>query len=450
MIKTLPVKTKDGQGEPSRKVAFSRSIRLYVVVGVAVCGLLLFGVGGWAATAKLNSAVIAMGQLTVSSNVKQVQHPDGGIVGEIQVSNGDVVEPGDLLIRLDETLVKANRSLLDAQVVALKARLARLRAQRDDADSLTVPPELAERMDEPSVKEAIEAEEKVLAARNDTLTGQVNRLNERISQLKEQIEGHVSQRAAKQGEIELIKEELAVLEGLYEKGHVPQNRIMALKREQARLEGQEGELTSRIAMAEGRISETELEILQLTKDDRQQTFDEITRLVPDLANLVERRTAADFQLARMDIRAPDSGYVHELQVHTVGGVVQPGQTIMQIVPQQDQLVIEARVSPADIDQVRLGQDADLILSALNMRTSPKLHGYVTHVAADLSTDEATGMGYYSVRVALPEDQLARLPEGTDLVPGMPVEVYVQTGAQTVMSYLIKPLTDQINRVWRES
>lgn len=446
MTKLIEAKSKTQRP----RSGFTRSIGRYVTLGLATCALLLFGVGGWAATAKLNSAVIATGNLVVSSSVKDVQHPDGGIVGEIRVSNGDRVEAGDLLIRLDETLVKANRTLIDSKLIAMRARLARLEAQRDNRDDLVVPPALAERMDDPEVAEAIEAERKVLAARSETLSGQVDRLNERISQLRQQIEGHASQREAKQREIDLIADELEVLEGLYDKGHVPQNRIMALKREKARLEGEHGDLTARIAMAEGRISETRLEVLQLTKDEREKTFNQITEMKPEIANLVERRAAADFQLSRMDIRAPESGYVHELAVHTVGGVVQPGETIMKIVPQLDQLVIEARVSPADVDQVSIGQDADIMLSALNMRTTPKLHGYVTRVAADLSTDERTGMSYYKVRVAFKDGEIERLEDESELHPGMPAEVYIQTGAQTVMTYLIKPLTDQINRVWRES
>ena len=450
MTKTIPAIPKGPVPPPPPRPSYSKSIGRYVTAGLVTCGLLVFGVGGWAATAELNSAVVAGGVLVVSSNVKQVQHPDGGIVGEIHVKNGDFVEPGDLVMRLDETLVKANRTLLDSQLIALSARLARLRAQRDDQTTLALPDELQRRREEPEVRDAIAAEQKVLDARAETIAGQVERLNERIEQLRQQIVGHVAQRDAKQREIDLIAQELAVLEDLFAKGHVPQNRIMALKREKARLEGEHGDLTSRIAIAEGRISETRLEVLQLTKDEREKTFNEITQLVPEIANLIERRTAADFQLARMDIRAPDKGYVHELAVHTVGGVVQPAQTIMQIVPQQDVLVIEARVAPADVDQVRIGQAADVVMSALDHRTTPKLHGFVSSVSADLSHDQATGMSYYTVRVALGDGELERLPSGSELVPGMPAELFIRTGAQTVMTYLLKPLTDQIEKAWRET
>ncbi|WP_420393782.1 HlyD family type I secretion periplasmic adaptor subunit [Acuticoccus sp.] len=433
--------------EPRR---FSASIRTYVMAGTIACCALVFGFGGWAATAKLSSAVIASGTVVVASNVKQVQHPDGGIVGEIMVEDGQAVSAGDLLLRLDETLVAANRALLDGQIVALEARLARLQAERDDADAIAPPPELQDRLDDPLVMRALGSERKVFEARKATIAGQVDRLKERTKQLEQQIEGLTAQRLAKEEEIALIDEELEVLTGLFDRGRTTRDKIVNLRRNRTRLEGERGELSSQIAMARGRINETELEVLQLTTDRLEKTFAEVTEIEPELANLKERRAAADFQLKRMDIRSPADGTVFELAVHTVGGVVQPAETIMQVVPMADQLVIEARIAPTDVDQVAIGQQASVVLSAFDQKTAPQLHGNVTFVSAEASRDERAGLTYYVVRVALDESEIDRLPEGLALLPGMPAEVYISTGGQTVVAYLVRPLTEQIRRAWRET
>ena len=441
---SLPVKL----GPPAPK--FSTSIRRYVTIGIATIGFLVVGMGGWAATAKLSSAVIAPGVVVVATNVKQVQHPDGGIVGAINVRDGEEVKAGDLLIKLDETLVAANRALLDGQIIAMEARLARLEAEREGADELVVPEELAERVDEPLVRQALDAERKVLDARGETMSGQVDRLKERTGQLREQITGLQAQRNAKDEEIALMEEELEVYEKLFDKGSTTRDRVVNTKRSLSRLEGEHGELLSNIAVAKGRINETELEVLQLTTDRNEQTFGEITEIKPELANLKERRAAADFQLKRMDIRSPADGRVFELAVHTEGGVVQPGETIMQVVPDTDQLLIESRVAPTDVDEVAIGQEAVVVLSAFDYKTTPQLHGKVVFVSAEASREEQTGLSYYSVRVQLDEGEFDRLPEGLILLPGMPAEVYISTGGQTVVAYLMRPLSEQFRRAWRET
>lgn len=429
---------------------FSDSIRRYIRIGTLTCLILVVGFGGWAATAKLSSAVISMGKIVVETNVKRVQHPDGGIVGEINVKDGDRVKSGQLLIRLDETLVAANRALLDGQIIALEARLARLEAERQDSDEMSPPVALKDRMSEPLVKQSYESEETVFKARKKTLSGQVDRLNERVGQLEQQITGLEAQREAKTGEIDLIDEELSVLGGLFERGRTTRDRIVNLKRNRLRLEGERGALLSQIAVAKGRINETQLEILQLTTDQQEKTFSEITEIKPELANLKERLAAADFQLKRMDIRSPTDGTVFELAVHTVGGVIQPGEVIMQIVPQSDLLLVEAQVSPTDVDQVNIGQEATLVLSAFDFKTTPQLHGTVEFVSAEASVDEKTGFAYYVVRVALDDGELERLDADKVLMPGMPAEVYISTGGQTVIAYLMRPLTDQVRKAWRES
>ena len=445
--KRLPAaETRNKKQPPSIS---SGSLRFYVTVGIVTCVLLVGGVGGWAATAKLASAIIAMGQVVVSSSVKDVQHVEGGIVGEIYVRDGDKVEAGADLVRLDETLVAANRALIDGETIAGEARLARLVAERDDADKVDVPTELVARNDDPRVKDAIEAEKRMFEARRQTMAGQVNRLNERRSQLEQQIEGLTAQQEAKEGEIALIDEELEVLGGLFDRGRTTRDKIVNLKRNRMRLEGERGDLVSQIAIAKGRIAETELEILQITNDMREKTFGEITELRPEIANLKERRAAADFQLRQMNITAPATGTVFEMAVHTVGGVVKPGETIMRIVPEADLLLIEAKLAPTDVDQVHVGQDAQVALHAFDARTTPQLRGKVTFVAAEASEDQRTGLSYYQMRVALNDGEVERLPNDLELMPGMPAEVFISTGSQTVVAYLMRPLVTQIRRAWRE-
>ena len=435
---------------PKSTPRFSASIRRYTKIGSLACVILIFGVGGWAATAQLASAVISSGVVVVASNVRQVQHADGGIVGKINITDGQHVDEGDLLIQLDETLVAANRALLDGQIIALEARLARLEAERTDADTLPVPDELSKRMDDPLVKQAMASETSMFQARNVTIDGQVDRLNERTGQLEQQIVGLEAQHKAKMGEIELIDEELEVIEDLFAKGNTTRDRVVNLRRTKMRLDGEAGDLLSRIAVAKGRITETELEVLSLTTDRRENTFKEITEIKPELANLKERRVAADFQLDRMDIRAPASGRVFELTAFTEGGVIQPAETIMQIVPAADRLLIESQVLPTDVDQVAIGQEAVVVLSAFDYKSTPQLHGEVTFVSAEASRDEQTGFTYYSVRVRLNDGELDRLDDNLVLLPGMPAEVFISTGGQTVVSYLMRPLTEQFRRAWRET
>ncbi len=439
-----------GRPKPPQKPRFSSSIARYIAVGAIACAVLVVGFGGWAFTATLASAVISGGTVVVASNVKQVQHPDGGIVGEIPVVDGEAVKEGDLLIRLDETLVAANRALLDQQIIALEARLARLNAQRDDSSEVPLPVGLEGREGEPMVAQALASERKVFNATKETMSGQVDRLNERVKQLDQQIEGLEAQQRAKEEELALIDEELTVLGDLYKRGSTTRDRIVNLKRNRARLEGERGDLVSQIAVAMGRINETQLEVLQISTDQREKTFQEITEVEPQLANLKERRAAADFQLKHVEIRSPVDGVVFELAVHTVGGVVQPGETIMQIVPEADQLLIETKVVPTDVDQVSIGQKAVVILSAFDHRTTPQLDGHVTFVAAEATRDEKTGIAFYNVRVMLDTGQLERLDDGLILMPGMPAEVYISTGGQTVAEYLLKPLEKQIRHAWREN
>ena len=419
---------------------------------MALLVVLIGGVGGWAATMQLSGAVIASGFLVVDSNVKKVQHSTGGIVGEIFVKQGAEVEAGQILIRLDDTVAKATYGIIRSQLDELAARRTRLLAERDGEETLVFPPDLVGREGEAAVATAMHGEEKLFDSRRKARIGQRSQLRERIAQINEEIRGLTSQRDGKSNEIRLIGEELVGVADLYAKNLVSIMRFMALQRDQARLQGEHGQLGAETARARGRISETELQIIQLEQDFRTEVLRDLRDSEGKIAELRERLTAAEDQLKRLDIRAPQAGVVHQLNVHTVGGVIANGEVIMLIVPGTDDLVVEARVSPTDIDQIKLGAHTTARIMAGNQRTTPDVVGVVTQISADLTRDPPTGMQpgmpYFGVRISLDEESVKKL-EGLRLVPGMPVETFIQTDYRTPLEYLVKPLTEQIARTFRE-
>lgn len=433
----------------SQLTASQRSIQRHVLAGVAIFGVLVFGVGGWAATAQLAGAVIAPGTVVVDSNVKKVQHPTGGIVSDLLVREGQVVQAGEVVMRLDETLTRANLAVVRKSVDELLARQARLEAERDGASEVEVPEELRARMDNPDVERAITGERRLFDLRVTSRAGQKSQLRERIGQLREEIQGMAMQIAAKSREAELIGTELEGVRDLYRKNLVTLQRVTALERDAVRIAGERGQLTAAQAQAKGRISEIELQILQVDQELRSEVARELRDVQSKMVELVERRVAAEDQLRRVEIRSPQTGRVHQLAVHTVGGVVSPGEAIMLVVPKADELTVEARVNPQDIDQVRLGQRAVLRLSAFNQRTTPEIYGEVSRISADITTDQRTGMSHYTIRVALPATELDKLPDDLKLAPGMPVEAFVRTADRTALTYFTKPLMDNVNRAFRE-
>ena len=424
-----------------------RSIRSHLLGGLAVVALLAGGVGGLAATTELSGAVIAPGSLVVDSNVKKVQHPTGGVVGELRARDGDKVKAGDIVVRLDETITQANLAIVVKSLNELQSRLARLEAERDNVDTVVFPAELLARAGDPELARSMTGERNLFEFRKSARAGQKAQLRERIAQLKEEIQGLTGQVAAKKRETELIGQELEGVRDLWRKNLVQIQRVTALERDAARLEGERGQLIASTAQAKGKISEIELQILQIDQDLRSEVAKDLREVQGKIAELVERKVAAEDQLKRIDIRAPQNGMVHQSTVHTVGGVITPGEAIMLIVPEADALTVEAKLAPQDIDQVRVGQTAALRFSAFNQRTTPELDGVVSRVSADLTTDQRTGAAYYVVRITLSERELARL-EGLRLVPGMPVEAFIRTGERTVLSYVMKPFTDQITRSFR--
>ncbi len=425
-----------------------RSIRRHTGVALLATGLLVGGCGGWAAVTELSGAVVAPGSVVVDSHVKKVQHPTGGVVGAILARDGDRVRAGDVVVRLDETVAKANLAMVAKSLDELHARQARLEAERDGLAAVVFPATLLDRMGEAEVAGLLAGEQRLFASRGAARAGQQAQLQERVAQLEEQIEGLSLQAAAKADEIRLIQDELLGVQELWKKNLVPITRVTALKREETRLRGERGQLISNVAQAKGRISETGLQILQIDQDLKSEVAKELREGQARIAELVERKVAAQDQLRRIEIRAPQDGVVHQSLVHTVGGVVEAGEALMLIMPETDDLSIEVKVAPQDIDQLRPGQETMLRLSAFNQRTTPELKGRVSLIAADLVTDQRLGAQYYPVRIAFAAGERERLGAAR-LVPGMPVEGFIQTGDRTVLSYLTKPLTDHLAKAFRE-
>jgi HlyD family secretion protein len=430
------------------RTGWSASIHRHIVVGCAVVGFLAIGLGGWASTAEISGALIAQGSLVVDSNVKKVQHPTGGVVGEVRVREGDHVKAGDILVRLDETVTRANLAIVTKGLTELYARRARLAAERDGAESVAVPKELASRVDDPDVQEALSSERKLFDLRRKSRMGQKDQLQQRIKQLNEQIAGLSAQQDAKAKEMSLIDQELQGVRDLWAKNLVQINRLTSLEREAARLQGERGQLIASAAEAKGKIVETQLQIIQVDQELSSDVAKELRETDSKVGEYVERKVTAEDQLRRTDLRAPQDGIVFQLTVNTVGGVVAAGDPVMLIVPAADNLLVEAKVDPKDIDQVQFGQPVVLRFSAFNMRTTPELNGNVVRISADTTTDQRTGQSYYLVRISMTADQIGRLGD-VKLSPGMPVEAFIQTGDRTMISYLVKPLRDQLMRSFRE-
>ncbi|MCZ7488131.1 HlyD family type I secretion periplasmic adaptor subunit [Rhizobium rhizogenes] len=433
---------------PTRPSPASRSIRLYTITGVCTLALMVFVVGGWAATANLSGAVIGTGTVVVDGNVKRIQHREGGIVGEIRVRNGTFVKAGDLLIGLDDTVTRASLSIITKQIEQLSARRMRLVSERKNAERLTAPVALSAEIDKADGTEYIEAETALFIARKRTIDGQKAQLAQRIDQIRQENEGLVVRRDAKEEELSWIGQELVRVRSLNEQQLIQFNRLAELERLRAQLDGERGQLMAEIARAATRITETELQILQLDQDRLAEVLTELRDLDNKLAELSEQKVTAEDQLKRIDIRSPQDGIVHELAVHTIGGVITAGETMMQIVPINDLLVVETKIQPADIDQLHVGQQATLRFSAFNQRTTPEIAGYVKMVAADLLNNPQTGESWYSARIEITPEELAKLGN-LNLLAGMPVEAYIKTGERTALSYLVKPLSDQIAKAMRE-
>jgi HlyD family secretion protein len=434
--------------QPQKPSLHEKVLRQSGVAGLSMIALFAGTIGLWAATSTLSGAVIAGGQFVVDSSVKKIQHATGGIVGELKVQDGDKVKSGDLLVRLDETMTRANLQVVSKQLDEYIGRQARLEAERDGANEVSMPAEFADRLDEPAIQKIMSSERTLFDARRAAREAQKDQLKKRISQSQDEIRGLRAQQDAKVREAELIIEELKGVRDLYQKNLVQLPRLNALERDAASIEGQRGQLIAAVAQAEGRIAETSFQIIQIDEQMRAEAMQELREMQSKIAEYTERRVAAEDQLKRIDIRSPSDGYVHQLNVHTIGGVISPAEPVMLIVPTNEKLELEAKVLPNDIDQVKLGQKATVKVHATNARNMPDLHGKVSRISADVSRDQQTGMTFYTIRVELPQEEIKRL-QGLDLIAGMQAEVFVEVNERTPFEYFFKPMKDQIARAFRE-
>jgi HlyD family secretion protein len=426
------------------------SARKPVTVGLVTSAILVFGFGLWSVLSEISGAIVASGQLEVSQNRQIVQHPDGGVVAEIAVKEAQEVKAGDLLIRLDGALVKSELAIVEGQLFEVMARSARLEAERDDKPEPIFSGEIAElAKTNPDVAELVEGQRSLFFARRDTVLKQSEQLQKRSAQIAAQIEGVDAQVASLSEQLALIEEELTDQRTLLAKGLAQSSRVLALEREASRLQGSVGELQSSRAQAEGRATEVELEVLRLAAVRREEANTQLRDIGAKVLELAERRRALTEQTARLEIRAPVSGTVLGLAVTTPQSVIRPAEPLMYLIPQDRPLVINAQVQTIHVDEVHVGQKVRLMFPAFSARTTPETFGHVTALSADALVDERAHVAYYKAEIVIDPSEMDKL-EGLTLVPGMPVEAFIETGARSPMAYLLKPFTDYFVNAFRES
>lgn len=424
----------------AKKPMFMGMLAVAVLVGV---------LGGWGSFATISGAVISSGMIQVESLRQVVQHPQGGVVGEILVKEGDRVEAGDILIRFDDTLLRSELATVNGQLNEILSRRARLIAERDNAEKLSFDPELlGVAKTSADVTALIEGQSRLFEARRESLDQQVEQLNERKQQIKLQIHGVQAQLASAKEQVALITKELIDQQGLLAKGLAQASRVLSLEREAARLKGSIGELESSAARGGAQIVETDIQILQLRNQRREEAISTLRDLSYSEIEMLERKLSLRETLSRMDVRAPMSGVIHGLTVHAIRSVVRPADAILYVVPTDSPLVITTRISAINVDQVHVGQDASLRFSTFDQRTTPEIFGTVAKVSADVFQDDTTGMSYYSAEIVPNEGEMERLGD-VELLPGMPVEAFIKTEERSPISYLTKPFTDYFNRAFRE-
>ncbi|MBS0124638.1 HlyD family type I secretion periplasmic adaptor subunit [Thetidibacter halocola] len=426
-------------------------LRTPMIVGLLALTVLVGGFGGWAATTNISGAIVASGQIEVERNRQVVQHPDGGVVAEIVVDEGDTVQAGDVLIRLDPTLLLSELTIVEGQYFELVARRARLSAERDGLDGITFAPELLERAQaDPEVADLVEGQRNLFVARRDSVNREIEQLAKRSDQIVDQVRGIEAQQTALTEQLALIEKELADQQSLLDRGLTQAQRVLALQREEARLSGQVGELTAQKAQAEGRITEIDIEILKLDTRRREEAITTLRDLQFRERELAEQRRAIHERLTRLDITAPVSGVIYGLTVFAPRSVVRPADPVLFIVPQDRPLVIAVQVPTIHIDQLFVQQEVALRFSALDQRQTPELFGRVVQISADAFEDQASRARYYRAEIVLSDGQIDRLPTGVVLIPGMPVEAFIRTADRTPLAYLVKPFTDYFAKAFRES
>lgn len=426
------------------------AMRPYILSGFATLALLLGGFGLWSVSSQISGAVVATGQIEVDQSRQIVQHPDGGVVETVAVREGQAVAAGELLLRLDGSAMQSELDIVETQLFEAMSRRARLEAERDDAPAILTPAELGDTAArDPDIAELLDGQSRLFEARRDTLLKQIEQLGKRAEQARAQTDGIEAQRVAGERQLDLIRSELDDTRSLMEKGLAQMSRVTALEREEAGLMGQLGELAALRARTEGQITEIELESLRLAAARREEANEQLRDVTSAELELRERYRALAERIARLEIRAPVSGLVLGLRVTTPRAVIRPADPVLYLVPQDRPLVISVRVSPYNVDEVHLDQDVRLVLPGVQGRLMPEITGRVSVVSADAFTDDTTGQSFYRAEILLDPSEMAKL-EGQPLLPGMPVEAFIQTGDRTPLAYLLQPLTDYFRRAFRET
>lgn len=445
----MPLKSDNPPAQTDTDIRYPKTWP-WIAFGCFLIFGLLGGLVSWSAVAMISGAVIGQGVVTVESNVKTVQHLDGGIVAAINVRNGDRVKEGDILIRLDETSARASLGVITARLNEVYAQRARLEAEDRNLPDIVYPNSLMSAVEkDPRVAGLMDAQKSLLVSRRTRQLGEKGLLSQQVDQLGEQINGLNAEHAAKKRQADLISQEITSVKPLMDDGLYTQSRFLSLEREAARLDGEVGKLVGDIARAHSAVIETKLKIAQIDKDVSQTVLTDLREAQSKIAELEEQRVATVDKLNRVDIRAPRAGIIHNIAVHTIGGVVSPASPILEIIPEEDDLIIEVRLAPSDIDQVRIGQSAQVRFAAFDQQSTPALEGRVKKVSAAQLTDRATGTQYFSAIIEIDAAQLVRLGATNRLVPGIPAEVFIETTARTALSYLSKPLVDALALAFRE-
>jgi len=427
------------------------SARRHMTLGLLGLLILLGGFGSWAVFSNISGAIIANGQVEVDQNRQIVQHPDGGIVAEITVKEGDVVKAGDILLRLDPSILQSELAIVESQLFEFTARRARLEAERDSANTIDFDAELIERASQNAeVLDLMDGQSRLFVARNASLSRESEQLEKRREQISTQVEGIDAQKASLEIQIDLIREELVGQQLLLDRGLAQAARVLSLQREEAKLGGQRGELIASGAQALERMTEIDIEILKLGTTRREDAITRLRDLQIRELELAEQRRALLNRLDRLDITAPVSGIVYGQQVFTPRSVIRAADPLLYLIPQDRPLVIAAQIEPIHVDQVFVSQEVVVRFSAFDSRTTPELFGTVVQISADAFTDERTQATYYRAEIRLPEEEIAKLPEGLVMIPGMPVQAFIRTKDRTPLAYLVKPLADYFTKAFRES
>jgi len=423
------------------------SIHKHLRLIAILSGVLVFILGGWAALTKVSEAVISRGSLVNASYVKKIQHPTGGTVREINIQEGQKVQAGQLLIRLDDVQVRAALAITRSNILQLRARQARLLAEQAAATGGAMPASFNPQDQSSEMIAQLAEERRLMEARRALRLRQKSQLSEQVAGEYQQAEGLRAEGQSRENQMGLVNEELQGVRKLYKEGYAPMSTLKALERQAENLAGERGQFTALSAQVNNKVAELRMQALQIDAQHLSEVLTDLRDVEARLPELIEKEAAQVDQLNRLEIRAPQAGIVHELEVHTIGGVVGTGEPIMLIVPTDDSLTVETQVAPQYITQLSIGQPASVKFVGLD-RTVPQIDGTVSRIGADLVEDRRTGASFYVVRIALPRSQVARLGN-VKLVPGMPIETYIKTADRTVLSYLLKPLAEQLSRSFRE-